>query len=98
MLNKYGLEQRNDVDTPMVERSKLDKDLKWTQVDPTRYPSMTKPTEKHLTAVKLVIRYLKGTIHMGLWSPKDTTFYLTAFADADHAGCQDSRKSTSGSA
>ncbi|GJX29384.1 hypothetical protein Tco_0237463, partial [Tanacetum coccineum] len=27
----------------------------------------------------------------------DTGFNLTAFADADHAGCQDSRKSTSGS-
>ncbi|GKA85975.1 retrovirus-related pol polyprotein from transposon TNT 1-94 [Tanacetum coccineum] len=29
--------------------------------------------------------------------PKDTRFDLTAFADHDHAGCQDSRKSTSGS-
>ncbi|GJY48379.1 hypothetical protein Tco_0438335 [Tanacetum coccineum] len=35
---------------------------------------------------------------MGMWYPKDTGFDLTAFADADHAGCQDSRKSTSGSA
>ncbi|GJZ71331.1 hypothetical protein Tco_0635182 [Tanacetum coccineum] len=57
-----------------------------------------KPTEKHLTAVKHVFRYLKGTINMGLWYPKDTGFNLTAFADADHAGCQDSRRSTSGSA
>ncbi|GKA51979.1 hypothetical protein Tco_0745175 [Tanacetum coccineum] len=57
-----------------------------------------KPTEKHLTAVKRVFRYLKGTINMGLWYPRDTGFNLTAFADADHAGCQDSRKSTSGSA
>ncbi|GJT04125.1 retrovirus-related pol polyprotein from transposon TNT 1-94 [Tanacetum coccineum] len=57
-----------------------------------------KPTEKHLTAVKRVFRYLKITINMGLWYSKDTGFDLTAFADADHAGCQDSRKSTSGSA
>ncbi|GJX50171.1 hypothetical protein Tco_0277016 [Tanacetum coccineum] len=35
---------------------------------------------------------------MGMWYPRDTGFNLTAFADADHAGCQDSRKSTSGSA
>ncbi|GJX81650.1 hypothetical protein Tco_0331131 [Tanacetum coccineum] len=35
---------------------------------------------------------------MGLWYPKDTKFDLTDFADSDHAGCQDSRKSTSGSA
>ncbi|GJT53335.1 retrovirus-related pol polyprotein from transposon TNT 1-94 [Tanacetum coccineum] len=33
---------------------------------------------------------------MGLWYPKDTGFELTAFSDSDHAGCLDSRKSTSG--
>ncbi|GKA17684.1 retrovirus-related pol polyprotein from transposon TNT 1-94 [Tanacetum coccineum] len=55
-----------------------------------------KPTEKHLTAVKRIFRYLKNTINMGLWYPKDTGFELTAFSDSDHAGCLDSRKSTSG--
>nr|GEU54284.1 integrase, catalytic region, zinc finger, CCHC-type, peptidase aspartic, catalytic [Tanacetum cinerariifolium] len=55
-----------------------------------------KPTEKHLTAVKRIFRYLKDTIHMGLWYPKDTSFELTAFLDSDHAGCLDLRKSTSG--
>nr|GEW96109.1 hypothetical protein [Tanacetum cinerariifolium] len=54
------------------------------------------PTEKHLTAVKWIFWYLKDTIHMGLWYPKDTSFNLTAFSDSDHAGCLDSRKSTSG--
>nr|GEX46312.1 hypothetical protein [Tanacetum cinerariifolium] len=38
-----------------------------------------KPTEKHLTAVKRIFRYLKDTIHIGLWYPKDTGFKLTAF-------------------
>nr|GFB92888.1 retrovirus-related Pol polyprotein from transposon TNT 1-94 [Tanacetum cinerariifolium] len=33
---------------------------------------------------------------MGLWYLKDTDFELTAFSDSDHAGCLDSRKSTSG--
>nr|GEZ96656.1 retrotransposon protein, putative, unclassified [Tanacetum cinerariifolium] len=55
-----------------------------------------KPTEKHLTAVKRIFQYLKDTIHMGLWYPKDTGFKLTVFLDSDHAGCLDSRKSTSG--
>nr|GFA92611.1 retrovirus-related Pol polyprotein from transposon TNT 1-94 [Tanacetum cinerariifolium] len=55
-----------------------------------------KPTEKHLTAVKRIFWYLKDTIHMGLWYPKDIGFELTAFSDLDHAGCLDSRKSTSG--
>nr|GEZ97115.1 uncharacterized mitochondrial protein AtMg00810-like [Tanacetum cinerariifolium] len=55
-----------------------------------------KPTEKHLTAVKRIFRYLKDTIHMGHWYPKDTGFELTTFLDSNHAGCLDSRKSTSG--
>nr|GEW92155.1 retrovirus-related Pol polyprotein from transposon TNT 1-94 [Tanacetum cinerariifolium] len=54
------------------------------------------PTEKHLTVVKWIFRYLKDTIHMGLWYLKDINFELTAFSDSDHVGCLDSRKSTSG--
>ncbi|GJY15408.1 hypothetical protein Tco_0385830 [Tanacetum coccineum] len=56
-----------------------------------------KPTEKYLHAVKRIFRCLQGTINIGLWYPKDSCITLTAFADADHAGCQDTRKSTSGS-
>ncbi|GJS34510.1 hypothetical protein Tco_0532892 [Tanacetum coccineum] len=48
-----------------------------------RYQS--KPTKKHLEAVKRVFRYLQGSINMGLWYPKDTAMTLTAYADADHA-------------
>nr|GEV31653.1 retrovirus-related Pol polyprotein from transposon TNT 1-94 [Tanacetum cinerariifolium] len=59
-----------------------------------RYQS--RPTEKHLKEVKRIFRYLRGTVNMGLWYPKDSSFELTAFSYADHAGCIDSRKSTSG--
>nr|GFC27044.1 uncharacterized mitochondrial protein AtMg00810-like [Tanacetum cinerariifolium] len=54
-----------------------------------------KSIEKHLTAVKQIFRYLKDTIHIGLWYPKDTGFELTAFSYSDHVGCLDSGKSTS---
>ncbi|GJT98540.1 copia protein [Tanacetum coccineum] len=57
-----------------------------------------KPTEKHLNAVNRIFRYLKGTINMGLWYSKDTGMSMTTYADADHAGCQDTRRNTSGSA
>ncbi|GJR10642.1 retrovirus-related pol polyprotein from transposon TNT 1-94 [Tanacetum coccineum] len=53
-------------------------------------------TEKHLKEVKRSFRYLRGTINMGLWYPKDSGFKLTALLDADHARCLDTRKSTSG--
>nr|GEY55965.1 integrase, catalytic region, zinc finger, CCHC-type, peptidase aspartic, catalytic [Tanacetum cinerariifolium] len=39
-----------------------------------------------------------STINMGLWYLKDTAMTLTAYADTDHAGCEDTRRSTSGSA
>ncbi|GJZ92668.1 retrovirus-related pol polyprotein from transposon TNT 1-94 [Tanacetum coccineum] len=55
-----------------------------------------RPTKKHLKEVKRIFRYLNNTINIGLWYPKDTGFKLTAFSDSDHAGCLDSRKSTSG--
>nr|GEV14839.1 uncharacterized mitochondrial protein AtMg00810-like [Tanacetum cinerariifolium] len=110
-------------DTPMVEKSKLDKDLQGKPVDATQYRGMirsliyltsngpdliyvvclcaryqAKPIEKHLNAVKRIFRYLTGTINMGLWYSKDTSMSLTAYADADHERCQDTRRSTSGSA
>nr|GEU50245.1 uncharacterized mitochondrial protein AtMg00810-like [Tanacetum cinerariifolium] len=56
-----------------------------------------RPTEKHLYMVKRIFRYLRGTVNRGLWYPKDSLIALTAFAYADHAGCQDTRHSTSGS-
>ncbi|GKB60609.1 retrovirus-related pol polyprotein from transposon TNT 1-94 [Tanacetum coccineum] len=45
----------------------------------TRYQA--RPTEKHLKKVKRIFRYLKGTMNMGLWYPKDSGFELTAFLD-----------------
>ncbi|GKA78043.1 retrovirus-related pol polyprotein from transposon TNT 1-94 [Tanacetum coccineum] len=55
-----------------------------------------RPNEKHLKEVKRIFRYLKNTINMGLWYPKNTSFELTDFLDLNHAGCLDTRKSTSG--
>nr|GFB58539.1 hypothetical protein [Tanacetum cinerariifolium] len=45
-----------------------------------------RPTEKYVHAVKRIFRYLRGTVHRGLWYLKDSSVALTAFADADHAG------------
>ncbi|GJU87184.1 retrovirus-related pol polyprotein from transposon TNT 1-94 [Tanacetum coccineum] len=55
-----------------------------------------RPTEKHLKEVKRIFRYLRGTINMGLWYPKDSGFELTDFSNVDHAGYVDTHKSTSG--
>ncbi|GJZ42634.1 hypothetical protein Tco_0589889 [Tanacetum coccineum] len=52
--------------------------------------------EEEAVAREVHATHAKGTINMGLWYPKDSGFELTAFSDADHAGCLDTRKSTSG--
>ncbi|KAI3746878.1 hypothetical protein L6452_09320 [Arctium lappa] len=54
------------------------------------------PKESHLSVVKRIFRYLKGTADLGLWYHKDTSFELTTYSDADHVGCMLDRKSTSG--
>nr|GEZ20572.1 retrovirus-related Pol polyprotein from transposon TNT 1-94 [Tanacetum cinerariifolium] len=118
-LKKYGFEFYDQVDTPMVEKSKLDEDREGKAVDPAHYRGMigtllyltasrpdlqfaicmcaryqARPTEKHIHAVKRIFRYLRRTVHQGLWYPKDSSVALTAFAYADHAGCQDTRRRT----
>ncbi|GKD49370.1 retrovirus-related pol polyprotein from transposon TNT 1-94 [Tanacetum coccineum] len=112
IIKKYGVESSDPVDTPMVDRTKLDEVPQRIPVVPTFYRGMVgslmyltssgpdlvfvacmcaryqaRPTEKHLTVVKRVFWYLKRTINMGLWYPKDIRIELTTYADADHAGC-----------
>ena len=56
---------------------------------------MAFPTSVHLMAAKRFLRYLKGTLHLGLsFTPGPLT--LSAFTDADWASDPDDRRSTSG--
>nr|GEU66645.1 hypothetical protein [Tanacetum cinerariifolium] len=50
--------------------------------------------EHHVSAVKRIFRYLKGTINLGLWYLKDFGFDLTAYSEADHTGCHLDRKNS----
>ncbi|KAL8120843.1 hypothetical protein AgCh_017861 [Apium graveolens] len=54
------------------------------------------PKESHLSAVKRILRYLKGTTDVGLWYPKGIPFDLVCFSDSDYAGNLVDRTSTSG--
>nr|GEU37473.1 hypothetical protein [Tanacetum cinerariifolium] len=72
IIKKYGLLTSDSVDTPMMEKNKLDEDLQGTPVD--------------------------ATLYHGMIGSLDTDMSLTTYSDADHVGCQDTRRSTSGSA
>ncbi|GJU78218.1 retrovirus-related pol polyprotein from transposon TNT 1-94 [Tanacetum coccineum] len=54
------------------------------------------PKISHLEAVKRIFRYVKGTMHLGLWYPKGSGIETIVYADSDHAGDYVDRKSTSG--
>ncbi|GKA24961.1 retrovirus-related pol polyprotein from transposon TNT 1-94 [Tanacetum coccineum] len=54
------------------------------------------PKTSHLKVVKRIFRYIKGTIHLGLWYPKGSGIETVVYADSDHVGDYVDRKSTSG--
>lgn len=56
-----------------------------------------KPRNIHWTAVKRILRYLKGTLDFGIvYQRTSTTPKLTGFCDADYGGDIDTRRSRSG--
>ena len=57
---------------------------------------MHDPREPHLSALKRILRYLQGTLDLGLYLHRTSPADLTVYTDADWAGCPDTRKSTSG--
>jgi len=57
---------------------------------------MHDPREPHLAALKRILRYIRGTLHLGLLLRPSAQSDLLVYSDADWAGCPDTRKSTSG--
>nr|GEV81151.1 retrovirus-related Pol polyprotein from transposon TNT 1-94 [Tanacetum cinerariifolium] len=85
ILHKFGMDSCDSVDTPMVDRLKLNEDPVGIPVDQTRFCSFG-GSLMYLTASRPDLVFVVYT-----------AMALTAYADADHAVCQDTR-STSGSA
>ncbi|GJZ98745.1 retrovirus-related pol polyprotein from transposon TNT 1-94, partial [Tanacetum coccineum] len=88
IFKKYGLITGDSVNTHMVEKNKLDEDLQGKPVEATLYRGMI-GSLMYLTSSRPDLIYVYS---------KDTDMSLTAYSDSDHAGCQDTRRSTSRSA
>ncbi|GKC27532.1 ribonuclease H-like domain-containing protein [Tanacetum coccineum] len=54
------------------------------------------PRELHLAALKRILRYVQGTLDLGLHLYAFSTTSLVGYTDADWAGCPSTRRSTSG--
>ncbi|GKB37917.1 ribonuclease H-like domain-containing protein [Tanacetum coccineum] len=57
---------------------------------------MHDPRDPHFTALKRILRYVRGTIDHGLQLHVSSTAQLTAYTDVDWAGCPVTRRSTFG--
>nr|GEX79403.1 hypothetical protein [Tanacetum cinerariifolium] len=97
-LNRHlGCDKCDPVDTPMMKRSKLDEDHSGIPADQTHYHSMI-GSLMYLTASRPDLVF--DVCMCARYQSKPTKKHLEAvkWADADHASCQDTRRSTSGSA
>ncbi|GJZ67798.1 ribonuclease H-like domain-containing protein [Tanacetum coccineum] len=57
---------------------------------------MHDPRESHFAALKRILRYVQGTLELGLQLYAFATTSLVGYTDADWAGCPSTRRSTSG--
>jgi hypothetical protein len=57
---------------------------------------MHDPRELHISAIKRLLRYLRGTLDFRLLLRRFSATELRVYTDADWAGCPDTRRSTSG--
>jgi len=61
--------------------------------------SLHSPTHRHMVLFKRLLRYLRGTIHYGIFYPSNMHFLpntLEAYVDSDWTGCHETRRSTTG--
>ncbi|GKA80697.1 retrovirus-related pol polyprotein from transposon TNT 1-94 [Tanacetum coccineum] len=101
ILKKHGMDKGESIGTPMATKPKLDADLSGKPVDQTDYHSkigslmyLTSSRPDIVQALGYCARYQARPTEKHL--KEDFGFELTAFSDANHAGCLDTRKSTSG--
>ncbi|XP_073137667.1 secreted RxLR effector protein 161-like [Henckelia pumila] len=90
LLKKFGMENCSAANTPMTSRP----DIMFSVGLCARFQS--DPKQSHYIAAKRILKYLKETQNVGLWYPKDSSFNLIGYSDADYADCRIDRKSTSG--
>ncbi|GJT71767.1 retrovirus-related pol polyprotein from transposon TNT 1-94 [Tanacetum coccineum] len=83
-LKKYGMESSDPVDTPMVEKSKLDEDTQRKVVDPTHYRRMI-GTLMYLTASRPDLTFTVCMCPQDSVIQKDSSIALTSLSNAAHA-------------
>ncbi|KAL2325894.1 hypothetical protein Fmac_024952 [Flemingia macrophylla] len=94
LLKKFKMEDIKEIKTPMHPLSALTLGEDSPNVGQMQF--QVELREVHLKAVKKILRYLKGTINLGLCFKRSQDFSLLGYCDADYVGDRWERKSTSG--
>ncbi|GJS28373.1 ribonuclease H-like domain-containing protein [Tanacetum coccineum] len=90
ILDKAHMVNCNPSRTPIDTESKLGCDVQQVCL------YMHDPQEPHLSTLKRILRYVRGTLDYGLQLFSSLTTDLVAYSDGDWAGCPTTRRSTSG--
>ncbi|KAJ8763354.1 hypothetical protein K2173_002237 [Erythroxylum novogranatense] len=100
---KHDLNEAKPLADPFVYRSAIGALQYLTLTRPdiafsVNYASqfMQAPTTSHMKLIHRILRYIKGSLELGIKITKDSTLGLKAYSDADWAGCPTTRRSTTG--
>jgi Reverse transcriptase (RNA-dependent DNA polymerase) len=106
ILKRFGMKNCNSIATPMKLGSKLSRYDEGEEVDANIYRSiiltvdvasqyMESPRTSHWKAAKRILRYVRGTVDLGLHYSKTNSFKFAGYSDSDWCEDIDDRKSTS---
>lgn len=95
-----GCKLRKDVESPNIDHKKYRSMIGGLLYLTTTGPNImhvvclvsrfqADPKEAHVTTIKRMFRYLKGTPDYGLWYPKSDDFTVSAYTYTDWTGCVD---------
>ncbi|GJT35843.1 transketolase, chloroplastic [Tanacetum coccineum] len=86
ILKRAYMANCNPCRTPVDTESKLGNDVQQVCLH------MHDPREPHFSALKQILRYVRGTLDYGLQLFSSSTTSLVAYSDADWAGCPTTRR------
>ncbi|XP_065882218.1 uncharacterized mitochondrial protein AtMg00810-like [Euphorbia lathyris] len=90
IIEKAGLSSSNPCATPVSARP----DISYAVQQVCLF--MHDPKTQHMAAIKRILRYIKGTLNLGLTLTPSSLGSLVSYTDVDWGGCPDTRRSTSG--
>ncbi|GJT60366.1 retrovirus-related pol polyprotein from transposon TNT 1-94 [Tanacetum coccineum] len=96
ILKKHNMDNCHSIGTPLATKPKLDVDLSGEPVDQSDYRSKIGSLMYLTSSRPDLVQPSMSIVHHVIKHAQQTKAPQGAFSDADHVGCLDTRKSTSG--